>query len=128
MGEFEVSRSPQCFSRAIALVIAVATTSIVHTRDSVSTRLRGQTAHTFGAEIFRSLHVVHGVQGLSLLSGESLLIVELARAAEAVEKNPSRGCVLEEVDKNEDDAYQDGGTERRQQADYDAVEGVGRRS
>lgn len=79
---------------------------------------------TFGPEVFRSLHIIHDLQRLGLLLCKSLLIIVFAGPSDPVEEDAARVCVFEEVNDHEDETYQDGGAQGREQADKDAIEGV----
>lgn len=84
-----------------------------------------QSTRTLCSQIFRSLEIVHGLEGVGLLAEESLLVVIFARATDTVEEDATGGCVSEKVDNEEDEGDDDGGSEGGQQADDDAVHVVG---
>lgn len=82
-------------------------------------------ALTFCSEVFRPGHVIHSLEGLSLLPGESLLIIILARPAEPVEKNATRASASGSPKYEDDQCDEDYGAEGGSQANDDA--GKGRR-
>lgn len=110
-------------NKEVSMVNNVAVVAFSHHRDLCRASVEGR---TFGSEVLDPLHIVHGLEGLCLLPGKGLLVIVLARATDAVEEDAARVCVLEEVDEDKDGPYQEGGAEGGEQADHDAIQGVGR--
>lgn len=80
---------------------------------------------TFCSEIFGAGHVVHGLQGLGLLTQKGLLVIILAGPAEAIKDNASRARAARCPKHEDDEGDENDGPERGDEADDDAGEGRG---
>lgn len=83
--------------------------------------------HTFGSHVLCALHIVHGLERLSLLPGKGLFVIIFSGPADTVEYDASTGRVSEEVYNEKDEHDEDSGSERGEEADDDTVNGGGRR-
>ena len=77
----------------------------------------------FGSHVFRALHFVHDLEGLSLFPSKGLFIVVLAGPSDAIKDDAAACGVPEEVDDEEDEGDEYGGAERGEKANDDPVNG-----
>lgn len=78
---------------------------------------------TSRANVFRPLHLVHGLQGLRLFSEHRLLIIVLTRSPNPIEYYSTAGSVAEEVYECKENGDEDSGAKRRQHPYQDAFAG-----
>lgn len=71
----------------------------------------GGTRRTLCSKIFLTGHVVHGLEGFSLVAGEGLLIVVFAGAAETVEDDAAGVCAARYPEDEDDEGDQNDGAE-----------------
>jgi hypothetical protein len=72
---------------------------------------------TFCPLVLHALHIVHLLERFRLLLGECLLVIVLARPAQAVEEYATTLCVLEEPYYAKDEGDDGGGAKGGEQAD-----------
>lgn len=63
---------------------------------------------TFSSQVLSPLHIVHSLEGFSLLPRESLFIVIFAGATDAIEENTTGSGISEEVDYEANEGDQQG--------------------